>query len=198
MPGFSQQRRPRIHSGCAASAATFFSSENFSLTIACPRAPYSRACSMFVRSPAIASASAAGSFGGTSSPVTPVVTISGTPAIGVETTGKPAAIASMITVGRLSMSPLGSLRQGRTKSVPAARRTAISLCVRGPTSWTTSCSPRPCDLRPQRLLLRTLPDDFAAEISATRFQNSTGIDQIGEALLLDQPSNGENQRSGVG
>ena len=73
----------------------------------------------------IAPPSAAGSRSGTSSPFTPGSTISGMPASGVEITGNPAAIASMITVGKLSIPPSASRVHGRTNIVACASRAAI-------------------------------------------------------------------------
>ena len=87
----------------------------------------------------MARASAPASPAGTRTPVSFSTTISGIPPIAVEMTGRPVAIASMITVGRLSIPPSGPITLGSTKTVPAAKRSAISCCGFAPSSLTQFC-----------------------------------------------------------
>src|SRR5438874_2675817 len=54
-------------------------------------------------------------------------------------TGNPAAIASMITVGRLSIPPCASTTLGNTKTFAVARRCRSSRCGLAPDSVTRSC-----------------------------------------------------------
>ena len=63
------------------------------------------------------------------------------PPTAVEMTGRPAAIASMITVGRLSMPPSGSTTLGSTKALAAAKYSLISCCGFAPGSSTQPCRP---------------------------------------------------------
>ncbi len=76
----------------------------------------------------IASASAVAFFGGTRRPSSPLRIISGTPATVVETTGTPPTIASMITVGRLSLPPPASGTQASTKYLRRRQVPRTSLC----------------------------------------------------------------------
>ena len=57
----------------------------------------------------------------------------------VDTTGNPVAIASMMTVGRLSMPPSGSITLGSTKTFAAASRSRTCICGFAPGSSTLFC-----------------------------------------------------------
>ena len=93
------------------------SRENMASQRARPASPSRMRSAGSAASRASASASAAGSAGGASTPVTPSSTISGTPATRVETTGSRAAIASMMTVGRMSLAPLAATQQASDKDI---------------------------------------------------------------------------------
>ncbi|MEI8234857.1 MAG: hypothetical protein WCH57_09260 [Verrucomicrobiota bacterium] len=126
----------------ARSCATVVCTANRSAAAAFPQAPMRPASAGSRKRDSNAPASASGSRSPTSNPVSPWVTISGIPASRVETTGKPAAMASAMTVGSVSMPPPGSLAQARTKRADALNNRRTSSWGWGPARRTHSPTPR--------------------------------------------------------
>ncbi len=125
-------------------------------------------------------------------------TISGIPASGVEITGSPAAIASMMTVGKLSIPPSASVVHGSAKRWDARSRAAISDCGSGPVNVTTS---------PRRAVAiccasesRSGPSPMISQRKGLPgvSQPGTSVDQGLEALFFDQPTDGNDPRNGGG
>jgi hypothetical protein len=57
------------------------------------------------------------------------------------------------------------------------------------------------DLCLQSFLQRAFPNDLTVKSAASGSQKRAGVDQVGEPLFLDQPSNGNDRRNtaaGVG
>ncbi len=168
------------------------SAENSAANLARPATPKCARISGSFANRINASANAPGSPAGTRKPVLPSSTISGTPAIRVETTGFPAAIASRITVGSTSHAPFSSTRHASANTSQSASSARILSCGSRPAPNLAVGSGQSFDLACQRFSKRSLARDFAPKRHPARLQTRARGDQVRETFELDQPPDAEN------